>query len=195
MKFRFDFEKTLCAAAHVLDCNGGTLDFLHLIKVLYWSDKKALIDWGRTITGDRMMAMPQGPALKELNSLIHGDSKHTIQNPWNAHVGELYARSGDHPKKKRYITLLKKPGRDVLSEVERKVLDEGNKMFARMPYAILIKTVHNKEYFPEWNKPRGANQPIDPIKILSAACKSPDQIQKIEADLAHHGFVNRFLGK
>ena len=195
MKFQFDFIKTLSATTYVLNRNGHSLDFLNLIKILYWSDKKALIEWGRTITGDRMMAMPQGPALMEINRLLHGDSRHSMQNTWSQHVSELHAKKGDHPGKRRWIHLLQKPEMDMLSDAEKKMLDEGLKMFGRMPYATLIKTVHNKEYFPEWHKPRGASLPIDPVKILSAACKSPDQIRKIEKDLAHHSFVDQFLGR
>ena len=52
----FDIEKTIAAVAYLVQREGGELDVFLAIKALYVADKDALIQWGKTITGDSFVS-------------------------------------------------------------------------------------------------------------------------------------------
>ncbi|HEY6348326.1 MAG TPA: hypothetical protein VI636_02850 [Candidatus Angelobacter sp.] len=49
----FDIDKAIAATAHVIEREGGNDDMFCLIKKLYFADRTALIQWGKSITGDK----------------------------------------------------------------------------------------------------------------------------------------------
>lgn len=186
MQFLFNMKKALAATGFVLKLHGKGMDFLNLIKILYWCDKKALIDWGRTLTGDRFVRMPQGPALWEINRLIHGDGQSNRQRQWDAHISPL--------QHKRNVCLKEPIGDGPLSESEMELLRQGYAMFGKLRYMALMKAVHNRQHFPEWKRPRGgASCFVEPTEILHGACKSPEQIATVEKELKHEQFMRKLL--
>ena len=63
MTLRFNEVKTTQAAARLLFSNGGHMEVLKLVKLLYLADRKALLRWGRPLTFDRYFSLPHGPVL------------------------------------------------------------------------------------------------------------------------------------
>jgi uncharacterized phage-associated protein len=59
VRFPFDERKAAQAAAYLLKKHDGRLNFMKLIKLLYLADRKSLLENGKPITGDRMLAMPK----------------------------------------------------------------------------------------------------------------------------------------
>ena len=60
MTFRFSFEKSLQAAGVLLGLDGGRMERIRLLKLLYIADRELLAESGRTITGDRAVALITG---------------------------------------------------------------------------------------------------------------------------------------
>ena len=60
MHFRFDFDKTLQAAGVLLDADDNHMEFMRLVKLLYIADRELLATTGRTLTGDRVVALKTG---------------------------------------------------------------------------------------------------------------------------------------
>lgn len=60
----FDERKTTEAATHLL-CKRPKqkMYLIHLLKLLYIADRRALQRWGRAITWDRYVSMDNGPVL------------------------------------------------------------------------------------------------------------------------------------
>jgi hypothetical protein len=54
----FDIRKAIAAVAFLLKKQGGQLDMFLGLKTLYLADKMALIQWGKTITGDTFISLP-----------------------------------------------------------------------------------------------------------------------------------------
>jgi hypothetical protein len=54
MLLDFDIDKAIAATAYLIERGGGTADMLPLIKKLYIADRMALIQWGKSITGDKL---------------------------------------------------------------------------------------------------------------------------------------------
>jgi len=72
--FKFNFEKTVQASGVVLRLHHGRMEYLRLLKILYIADRELLAETGRTLTGDRAVAMKNGPVLSEVYDLIKGQA-------------------------------------------------------------------------------------------------------------------------
>src|SRR3954451_19324827 len=104
MHFRFHFERTLQASAHLLRLDGKRMGYLRLLKLLYIADREWLAETGDSITGDRALAMKNGPGLSPVYDLIRGDAAQSGQ--WD-----------DFIHKDGYtVALVKDPGRGDLSK-------------------------------------------------------------------------------
>ena len=66
MRFFFDINKATQAAAHLVYLQGGKINLMALIKLLYLADREALLETGYPITGDQMVSMPHGPVLSRI---------------------------------------------------------------------------------------------------------------------------------
>lgn len=61
LNFNFEVDKFVHAAAFLTEsCPGVTK--MKLAKLLYFADKKHLVEYGRPVTGDRYTKMELGPA-------------------------------------------------------------------------------------------------------------------------------------
>ena len=67
---RYDPEKTVQAAALIARHHGGRISRLRLLKLLYLADRASLGASGRMITGDRIVAMENGPVLSRTYDCI-----------------------------------------------------------------------------------------------------------------------------
>jgi uncharacterized phage-associated protein len=70
VQFEFDYEKTVAACLYIVSKNLPELTMAKLFKLLYFSDKDHLVRYGRTITGDRYVAMKDGPVPSHLYDLF-----------------------------------------------------------------------------------------------------------------------------
>ncbi len=73
--FTFNFEKTLQSSGVVLGRHHGRMESIRLLKILYIADRELLAETGRTLTGDRAVAMKKGPVLCGVYDLIKGTSR------------------------------------------------------------------------------------------------------------------------
>ena len=144
------------AAALFLLKAGGTMPHLKLMKLLYAADRESYRIHGAPITRDRMVSMPQGPALSGVHDLMTGKR---AEGDWSAHVGPL-----------RGETLELAPGvteetsMDALSKANRSVIDDVWRRRGRTGPAESAKATHS---FSEWEDPRGASKPIERYTLLT----------------------------
>ena len=96
MTFRFHFEKTLQASAVLLGLDGGRMDRIRLLKLLYIVDRELLAEIGRPLTGDMAIAMKHGPVLSQVYDLIKGIAGRTSE--WSASpIGGLLRDAQERP--------------------------------------------------------------------------------------------------
>ncbi len=168
MLFHFDIRKATASAAYVCGLNGGSLNVLHLIKMLYWADRTALQSWHRTITGDRFVSMRNGPVLSRIYNLIQGRGGGPEMAVWS---GTFHARSGNT------VSLKSEPDLDPLSPRETDALRTAFEKFRHVPAGDLIEFLH--KVLPEWTDPGDSSVPIEPETILRAAGFDDKQIAEI----------------
>ena len=171
MRFPFDERKAAQAAAYLLKRHHGRLNYMKLIKLLYLADRKALLDLGNPITGDRMMSMPKGPVLSGILDLINWGRRRSETSVWLQYVSEPIGYDVTLAAEGISIDEL-----DLLSESERQILDEIDEEYGRVDKWSLVELTHR---LPEWHDPRGSSLPIDPAEILREEGRSEEEIRRL----------------
>ncbi|HMH51228.1 MAG TPA: Panacea domain-containing protein [Candidatus Acidoferrum sp.] len=166
--FPFNERKATAAAAFLLQQEGGTMDYMRLVKLLYLAERESLAHLGHPLTGDTYCALDQGPILSRIVDLC----KQPSSGVWGTQVerSSLWA-----------VRLKTTPDLGPLSPAEMTILEEVAKAHRDHDQWQLSTLMQG---LPEWRDPRGARVEIAPTDILAALGKTPDQIREIlvEAD-------------
>ena len=173
MCFLFDIHKAIAATAYLCKMNGGGLNVLHLIKMLYDADRTALVSWHRTITGDQFFAMKNGPVLSRVYDLICGRVLGSDMQAWDFVF---------NPREANLISL-KREDVDLgpLSGREMEALKMAFQKFNKVPAGRLVEFLHR--VLPEWKDPGNSSARIDPKDILFHAGLSEEEVADIEEEL------------
>lgn len=174
MRFFFDIEKAVDAAAYLLELHGGKMEWLKLLKLLYLADRTALERWNRPITGDRFVAMEKGPVLSIVYNLVKGEGE-KFQGMWSERIGEM--KNGEV-----YLRHGKKANSEWLSDREAHLLKEIYRRFAGLKTFDLVDWIHAN--MPEWSPPPGKHRavPIETETVLKFLGKTADEIDAIETE-------------
>ena len=173
----FDIRKAIAATAFLVEGQGGQLDMFLGLKMLYLADKKSLVEWGKTITGDNFVSMPKGPVLSRIYNLFKGTGARKNQQEWNESFSERMNQS---------VHLLKGVDIGILSKREMAALEGARQEInSRAPWDV-ADWLHKE--CPEWTDPHGSSIPINPRVILKNAGRTEEEIKVIEE--SNRTFVN-----
>ena len=179
---RFQEQKVTEAACYLLRLNGGRIDPMKLLKLLYLADRKALEDWERPISYDSYVSMNYGPVLSTTYDLIKsapsqkGDFWHTYIATLDKQTIEL---KGEPPKIKK------------LSRAEIDVLDDIYKRFGQRSSIALSYICHELQ---EYKNPHGSSIPISIPEILAAVGYSQPDIERIDYELREEASIQTVFG-
>jgi hypothetical protein len=180
VRFPFNERKAAQAAAYLLKRHDGRLNYMKLIKLLYLGDRKALLDCGKPITGDRMVSMPKGPVLSGILELINWGQKREEPCAWLEYVS---------PPEQYEVRLLNDSSDlDLLSERECLVLDDVDAAYGKVDKWSLAELGCE---LPEWRDPQGSCLPIDPADILRAESRCEQEIQHVAEDAEQALLIDR----
>lgn len=180
MAIRYREDKTTQAAALLIKFEGGQVNHMKLMKLLYLVDREALIQWGRPITFDWYYSLPHGPVLSFTLDRINSQPNPNHPTYWNSYISE---RQGDGNQ----IKLLKEVPNDQLSPAEEELLDRVYTQFGGMNQWDLEEYTHK---LPEWRDPLGSSLPIDIGDILRFGGYSEDEIKEVKDALEAESFAN-----
>ena len=168
---RFDEAKATQAAAFFLKLRGGQMHYIKLIKLLYLTDREALLRWGAPVTTDRHVSMDNGPVTSRILNLITDDRPKPIWERYvSAPLGEYEVR-----------LINDAPPTDRLSRAEEKLMQEIFNKYGHMNRWALIDNVMHK--LPEWQNPNGTSIPIQLRDIMQAAGEDEQQIRAVLREL------------
>jgi len=170
---KFNEKKTTQAASRLLRCADGQMNYMKLIKLLYLTDRKALIQWSRPVTGAKYYSMKLGPVLSEVLDLLNEKPFPGREGFWVQHI----SAPSDYE-----VKLIQEAGNDELSEAEEELIDEVYREFGRFDQFRLSDYLHM--ILPEWKHVTEGCLPIPYADILEAGKKSPEEISAIESELA-----------
>ena len=183
MRFVFDEGKAAQAASHLIRRNGGRINYMVLIKLLYLTDRRSLLETGYSLTGDRMVSMPHGPVLSRIYDRINMGDPVRDGTEWYQLLTE--------PTHYEVGLRVLEPPADRLSRYDLRILDEVFDQFGGMDKWALRDYTHT---LPEWVDPRGSSSPIEPEAILRAEGKDPEEIEDVVAE-AEDVYLIRQLGR
>lgn len=168
LKFTYRPEKAAQAGAHLLLLAGGSLENVRLNTLLYLADRAALVERGTPITGDRMVAMPFGPALGETLECVRGSRSGSCEvGRW-----EELVRTDESGTSALAVSF---PSSDELSTSDLRFLDETYRQFENGAGSVHV---------PEWHDPGSKPQLIDPIEILRIEGWEESDIEEVRSQLA-----------
>ena len=159
MNFVFNERRSTQAAAFLVSRNGGTMNYMKLIKLLYLADRTALLRWQQPITGDKYYSMPRGPVVSTILDIIsNGPNPH--ENGYWSHAIKKSPDDG------YAVTAVAPVEYDDLSAREKRLLTDIDEHFKAFDQWAMVDYCHKN--LPEWNDPQGPSAQITVEEIIRA---------------------------
>lgn len=138
-----DYEKITQALTYLAQKEGGTIDKMKAIKLLWAADRFHVRRYGRMITNDRYIAMRNGP----VGSAAKDVAQRSMFLPPD---GLDYSKTYIAPDKAEYAYQARKePDLDIFSESELEALDFAWSKLGNDDQWELVELTHG---YPEWLK-------------------------------------------
>lgn len=169
---RFNEAKATQAAARLLRNRGGRMSYMKLIKLLYFADREALLQWNRSITTDVYVSMDNGPVVSKIYNLIQEEDRPGSRGIWSQYIS--------HPNGFDVELLSANPPLEELSEAEENLLDRIFEKYGHLNRWDLVKLSHD---LPEWQDPHGSAFPIEYRDIFRAEKRTASEIAALEQEL------------
>ena len=136
IRYNFNEEKTLNVILYIAE-KLKRRDFHKIFKILYFSDREFLNQYGVTITGDTYIAMDAGPVptkTYDMFKIVRGDSY--IQDTKN--LGRYFAVSNW-----MFILPLQKANLDNIASAEKDIIDAMISRYGDMSYDEIKDKSHD----------------------------------------------------
>lgn len=160
-------------------------NYVRILKLLYLAERRCLRDRGRSLLGDRIVAMRHGPVMSEVYDLIR--NRHHWSIHWNAH---FLADDFD-------LVLESDSGNGRLSPFEIELIESIADQYAGHDQWELVELCHTLD---EWrmNEPNteGGSPPSVPIPLddILEAIGLADQKAEIHQRAAEAASINELYG-
>lgn len=135
----FDDRKTTQLLNYLAQKEGGKINFLKTMKLVYLIDKFHLRKYGKTITGDQYFAMKRGPVAsntKDICKYILREDMDYGENPYY----DKYIKKG---RVKYTLQSKQEPDLDYFSEVEIESMDTVYEQFKNFSGFKLVDITHD----------------------------------------------------
>ncbi len=171
----FNVRKAAQVVAFFAREQGGSINVLKLVKLIYLADRESMNQFDAPILYDHMVAMDHGPVNSAAYDLINGTAE---GEGWSDFVG--LRRGYDVP----LACKVSDENLDELSKRDLRVLNAVWSKFGRMDkYQVRDYTHQN---CPEWENPHGSSNPIPYDRIFKFLGKAhsetlADSIEDIQA--------------
>lgn len=169
----YDEVKATQLASLLLKFNGGSMDYLKCIKLLYAIEKEALNRWLRPVIYDELYSLPHGQVVSQ--TLDRAEYRiHPAKTFWSNHL-RTTPDNTIHLDAECGIDNLSRAEIDLIREVYEKNKDKTPKQ--------LMDEHHNPDLFPEWKNPGQSRIKTKYSDLLTLLSKNQEQIEEFEADL------------
>lgn len=180
MNFSSKIEKTIQAAAILTHLEGGRIERIRLLKLLYIADRESLAEHAFPIVGGRVVALDNGP--------LHSNVYDQIKGDWPSEWAGYFSNEG------HIVVLAKDPGNDELSEYEIDKLTSVSKANREVDTWELVERTHKFPEWKQWQLP-GSSRTIPLESLLGALGFSSDEILEIAQDIERDRRMDHILGQ
>lgn len=166
---------------------GGNINILKLIKLLYLSDRESLAQHGMPISYDNPMSMDYGPMLSQTLDLINGFKGESDTAKWDEWINN---RKDSNVSVAR---LFEREDLDELSDFDLEAIESTWHKFGKLDQWELVEYTH--KYCPEWKDPKGSRYPIKDSEILIALGIPESEAIGLSEDIQEQRYLNRMLSR
>jgi uncharacterized phage-associated protein len=181
-RLRYNSEKTFQAMGILLELiPEKTESYMRLLKLLYMADRLALAQIGRTITGDRVYAMDNGPALSRTYDTIKGSDPKSPE--WTEYFQRMNYK----------VKLVKNPGNGELSRFEIELLNKVSEDHQALDDWDLVEETHE---FEEWKKNFAGEgtSTLIPLEDILAAVGQSEHMETVLKKQQEEDYFDRLFG-
>jgi uncharacterized phage-associated protein len=148
MMLEFDYKKATQAINFLAKKEGGQIDKLKLIKLVYLADRYHLRRYGRPMVNDAYLAMPLGPVGSSVKDIAEFSA--FLDDAERKYAG-AYLKKGDAHQ----VASIADVDGNVFSKTELEALEFAYTEFGNTSASKLVDITHR---YPEWDKFKSALQ-------------------------------------
>jgi len=137
----FDYKKAVQAINYFAKKEGGKIDKLKLIKLIYFADRYHIRKYGRPIINDTYLAMPLGAVGSSTKDIV--DSSRFLAKEEGTYAKEFFHTEGNS------VTSIADIDSDGFSKSDIEALDFSYNVFGNYKASYLVNICHK---YPEWEK-------------------------------------------
>lgn len=180
----FNERKVAQMAAYFLQCEGGRMAILKLMKLLYLAERESLERYGMPMTGDRLVSMDHGPVLSNTLNLANGAAIDSVEDGWDMWI----------PSRQRHDVVLEREvcdnDFDELSKADKDILQGIWEKFGDFDKWKIRDYTHT---LPEWKDPQGTSLPIAYKDVFLALGYEEDQACELSREIEKDKDIDRIL--
>lgn len=184
MSFRFDITKATEVVCDLLRREGGAMNIMKLIKLVYALDRLSIQRRGIPVVGGTYFSLPNGPITSELLDLINSGG---LWGEDASHWEELVSDRQNHEIGLRGPEI----ATEHLAPSELKLIDEVYAEHGNKDQWQLREWSH--EHCEEWNPLARGRDRITLARMARAVGLNDAQIEQIEQDAEELNFVEAAL--
>ncbi|MDP9178978.1 MAG: Panacea domain-containing protein [Gemmatimonadota bacterium] len=157
------------------------MSYMKLIKLLYFADRKALLQLGRPITYDQWVSMPHGPVLSRTYDLVAAEPDPSDPTYWHRYISRY----------DRYeVQLIEEAPNGELAPAEEAILKEVFEEWGNKTRWDVRDASHN---FPEYRRTSSSVR-ISYREVLLLEGHTEAEADEIEGDLEAEEFLTSVAG-
>ena len=149
LTFKLNWTRLVQAIDFVAAQSPGLSQF-YISKIIYLADKEHLLDYGRPISNDRLVAMKDGPVPSSVLNIVKRDKEHCPKDALELFDARLATRIFGN----QFQTYSK--GNEDFSELsgsDKEYLADAVERYSRMSYPELYRLVHeDPAYNDAWSR-------------------------------------------
>ena len=178
----FNVRKAAQVSAYFARFDGGSINVLKLVKLIYLADRRFLEKYDSAILNDRFVSMDHGPVNSITLNYINGCQDQ--REEWDRYIADRAGHEIALANPKMDIDDL-----DELSKAELGVLEEIAKKFSGWDGYRVRDYTH--AHCPEWEDPDGSSKPLPYERVLKHLGKKRfgDIAEKIEEERQLDNFL------
>jgi len=179
VNFRFDVTKATEVAGQFLKREGGTINIMKLVKLVYLLDRASVARRGVPVIGGAYFSLPNGPITSEFLDLINSGCLWGLQNcRWEEFITD---------RQNHEVELVKDPGRDHLSDSEMDLINTVYHEHGGKDQWQLRDWCH--ERCEEWTPLEEGRERITLERIARALGKTEEQIARLKEEATELNFL------
>ena len=168
----FKSRKAAQMCAYFATKDGGMIDKLKLIKLIYLTERKCLADWHRPVLFDEMFSLQHGPIC---SSTLNGIGGAFQQAVWDSFIKR-------HGNKVVAVKTLSREDLDEVSDAEFDIVEDVWKTFGGFTASRLRNYTH--EHCPEYTDIKSGRIPISYKEILEALAVPTEDAEAIDREIS-----------